>query len=209
MIAEATGSTSATTRPAWHVDFLSMLPAIERHARVAFRELSPVARDEAVQETICNALLAYRQLVARGKVDVAYPSPLARYGVAQFRAGRRVGSRLNKNDALSSYAQRQRGFRVDSLDKFDEEVDGWREIVVEDRRAGPAEIAATRIDFSQWLKTLTAKQRKIANALAVGESTQVVASKYGLSAGRISQIRRQFKDAWDGFTADRVELAAA
>jgi hypothetical protein len=148
---------------AWHAAFLAMLPAIERHARISFRKLDPEAREEAVQETICYALLAYRQLVARGKADVAYPSPLARYGVAQFRAGRRVGSRLNKNDALSSYAQRQRGFRVDSLDKFDGEEEGWREVVVEDRHAGPAEIAATRIDFSQWLKTLTTKQRRIAN----------------------------------------------
>jgi hypothetical protein len=194
---------------AWHAAFLAMLPAIERHARISFSELNPEAREEAVQETICYALAAYRQLAARGKVDLAYPSPLARYGVAHFRAGRRVGSRLNKNDALSVYAQRQRGFRVGSLDKFDAEVDGWQEIVVEDRHAGPAEIAATRIDFSQWLKTLTTKQRKIANALALGESTQVVANKYGLTPGRISQIRRQFKDAWDGFTADHVELAAA
>ncbi len=205
MIAEAKTSPSTT----WHHAFLAMLPAITRHSRIAYASLDPEARDEAIQETVCNALVAYYRLVQLGKTDVAYPSALARYGVAQFRAGRRVGSRLNKNDALSSYAQRQRGFRVDSLDKFDAEVEGWREIVVEDRRAGPAEIAATRIDFSQWLKTLTTKQRRIANALAVGESTQVVAKKYGLTAGRISQIRRQFKDAWDGFIADSVELAAA
>ena len=38
--------------PAWHTRFLAMLPAIEAHARVAFRHLTPEAREDAVQETI-------------------------------------------------------------------------------------------------------------------------------------------------------------
>ena len=40
--------------PAWHTRFLAMLPAIEAHARIAFRGLAPEAREDAVQETIAT-----------------------------------------------------------------------------------------------------------------------------------------------------------
>jgi hypothetical protein len=47
--------------------------------------------------------------------------------------------------------------------------------VVEDRNAGPAEVAATRIDFSDWLATLPERNRRIAETLATGECTSSVA----------------------------------
>ena len=47
----------------WHAGFLAMLPAIQRHARIAFRKLDPEAREEAVQHVVCNACVAYRRLV--------------------------------------------------------------------------------------------------------------------------------------------------
>jgi hypothetical protein len=77
--------------PAWHAGFLAKLPAIQRHARMAFRELKPEARDKAVQEVICNALVAYVGLIHAGKLAVAYPTALAKYAVAQTRDFRKVG----------------------------------------------------------------------------------------------------------------------
>jgi hypothetical protein len=193
----------------WHLAFLAMLPAIEQHARVSFRSLDPEAHEEAVQEVIVTALVAYCRLVELNKTDVAFPSTLARYAVAHVRVGRQVGCRMNSKEVLSSYAQSRRRFSVDRLDHYDGEVDGWRELVVEDRRAGPAEIARTRLDFSDWLKTLTTKQRRIANALAVGETTKDVANRFGLTAGRISQMRHELMDCWNAFTADRPAAATA
>ena len=49
--------------PSWHQRFLAMLPAIETHARLVFRHLGPEAREDAVQETIANALVAFVRLV--------------------------------------------------------------------------------------------------------------------------------------------------
>lgn len=193
----------------WHQAFLTMLPAITRHARVSFLELDLEAREEAVQETVCNALVAYYRLCELNKTDVAYPSALARYGVAQVRSGRRIAASLNSKEVLSSYARSRRGFYVDRLDQFDEEENGWRELIVEDRRAGPAEIAGVRLDFSEWLRTLTVKQRRVADALASGETTKDVAKNHGLSASRISQLRRELMDLWNTFTADRPVAAPA
>jgi hypothetical protein len=203
MIAISKEKTDNVT-PTWHDGFLTMLPVIRRHARIAFRELDDDAKEEAIQEVVCNAMKAYVRLVELGKTNIAYASALARYGVAQVRSGRKVGGKLNVRDVSSEYAQRRKGFGVARLDRYDEEEQGWQEIVVEDRHAGPAEVVATKIDFGDWLKMLTSKQRKIANMLAVGETTNAVATKVGVTDGRVSQIRRELMEAWEAFVADTV-----
>lgn len=202
MIAIAPQSSRKQPVPRWHKKFLSMLPLIRRHAAVCFRHLDPEARSEAVQEVVCNALAAYRRLVELGKEEVAFPSPLARFGVAQVRAGRRVGASLNCKDITSTHCQLQKQIQVDRLDRYDEEEMCWQEILVEDRHAGPAETASSRIDFGAWLGTLAAKQRRIANVLATGETTLATARRFRLSPGRVSQLRQELKRAWEDFTAE-------
>ncbi|MDZ4821421.1 MAG: hypothetical protein SGJ20_20860 [Planctomycetota bacterium] len=195
--------------PRWHKQFLAMLPLIRRHAAVSFRHLDPEARAEAVQEVVANALVAFRRLVELGKADVAFPSPLARYGVAQVRAGRRTGGRLNVCDVSSSYCQQQKGVSVDRLDHFDTVKECWVEVLVEDRTAGPAQTAASRIDFGAWLGTLPGKQRRIAAVLATGETTQATARKFRLTAGRISQLRRELHEAWLSFVGEAPATSCA
>ena len=70
---------------AWHNLFLAMLPAIVTHARIAFCHLNAEARQDAVQEVVANAFVAFARLAPLGRTDLAYPGPLARYGVAQVR----------------------------------------------------------------------------------------------------------------------------
>jgi len=204
MIAPTKPSAQFEASPPWHEPFLAMLPAIERHARIAFRHLDPEARADAVEEVIANALVAFVRLVELGKADVAYATPLAMFGIRQFRAGRRVGSKLNVRDVTSSYCQRAKGVCVGRLDRYDRDEEEWKEVVVEDKHAGPAEVAATRIDFSDWLRSLSRRYRKIATTLATGETTTSAARHFRISPGRISQIRRELKDSWDGFQAEGV-----
>ena len=85
---------------------------------------------------------------------------------------------------------------------------------MEDKRATPAEIAACRIDFAEWLRRLTVRLRKIALALAAGEMTKGAAERFGLSPARISQLREGLKKSWevfqgDGETGGRPQPAAA
>ena len=65
-----------------------MLPVIHAYARGAFAHLNPEARQDMIQEVIANALVAYARLYQQGRVALAYPTVLARYGVAQVRDGR-------------------------------------------------------------------------------------------------------------------------
>ena len=60
-----------------------------------------------------------------------------------------------------------------------------QEIILEDRHAGPAEVAACRLDFTAWLPSLPRRLRKIAALLATGESTGKVARRFKVSDGRM------------------------
>ena len=189
--------------PAWHAKFLELLPGIQRYARHAFRRLPPEAQADLMQEVIANCLVAFVHLVDRGKGDIAYATPLAMFAVRQVRAGRRVGSRLNIHDVSSQYAQLAKGIRLERLDHFDSKSEAWREIVVEDQRATPADIARVRIDFHNWLQALSRHRRRIAQLLASGEATHAVAKKFRVSDGRISQVRRELADSWLAFQGDK------
>ncbi|MFZ5830830.1 MAG: hypothetical protein ACOY3P_12115 [Planctomycetota bacterium] len=207
-----------------HADFLAILPAIERHARLALRHLPPEAREDACSAVLAAVLVAYVRLVERGRGALAYPPVLVRYALRHLRAGRRVGTPVRSHDVLSASAQRRGGFRVLSLDRLAEsgaEVivkcgggeglpstshaadagDGsWKESLVADRRAAlVAAVAAFRIDFDAWLKQLAPPKRRSAELLAIGHSTGAVASRLNLTPGRISQLRRELHASWQAF----------
>ena len=189
-----------------HAQFVAMLPQIRKLARLAFRAARPELKEELIAEVVANAFCAFNRLVERGKEDIAYATPLATFAVKQVRAGRRVGGRLNVRDITSRHAQLAKGIAVERLDQFDHDVDEWREVLVEDRQAGPAETAASRIDVTAWFRHLGRKKRRIAHLLARGETTSTVARTCGLSAGRVSQLRLELQRSWQAFQG---ELAAA
>jgi len=90
------------------------------------------------------------------------------------------------------------------LDYCDEDESGWRGIVVEDRQSGPADIAATRIDFSDWLAALPDRARHVAEHLAVGVPTNEAARRFKVSPARISQLRRELHESWRQFQDESV-----
>lgn len=184
----------------WQARFLAMLPAIRRQAEWAFRRHDADAREEAVQEVVATALVIFRRLVERQRTEAAYPSSLAGFAIRRVRSGRRVATRLNARDVSSPYCRIRTGVRVRHLGLFCREDHLWQAHLVENRFAGPAEIAATRIDFGCWLAGLPARLQSIAKILATGEGTGEAARRLGVSSGRISQLRRQLEDSWNRFT---------
>lgn len=180
--------------------FIALLPAIRQQARVAFRGEPAERRGELVAEVIANCWVAFRRLVERGLAHVAYPTPLARFAIRQVRDGRRVGAQLNVRDVLSDYCQRHKRVQVERLDVQDEPDAGWRAIVVEDRRATPADTAAARIDIAAWLATLSVRERELAQTLALGETTSGAAATFRITAARVSQLRRELRHAWERFS---------
>src|SRR3972149_3760247 len=95
------------------------------------------------------------------------------------------------------------------LARFEERRGCWQQIVVEDRRAGPAEVACLRIDFADWLALQPKRNRQIAESLAVGDTPCEVARRFSLSQGRISQLRRALRESWNAFQGEEPAAATA
>ncbi len=199
-------STRISSPPDWHADFLKMLPKIADHASFSFRHLNGDSRDEMIQEVVANACTAYARLVEQGRADAATWSSLARFAIRQVRDGRKVGSGLNIRDVCSHHCQIRKGVHVQNLSRWDEQEQEWTEMVIEDRHATPADVAAFRVDFRQFLKSLSRRNRKLALQLAKGHATSWVACQFKISAGRVSQLRRKLFEDWQRFHGEPVPV---
>ena len=144
-------------RPHWHKAFLAMLPQILTHAKCRLRPPQARGQGRSRSRGRCQRLPGLRPTCrAQGKTDIAYPIALARYGVKQTRDHRKVGGHLNIKDVLSRYCQVKKNVVVERLDQFDKNEEAWQDILISDGRCTPAGLAASRIDFDTWLKSLPA-----------------------------------------------------
>jgi hypothetical protein len=191
-----------TVSPSWQTGFLAVLPAVQNHARIRFRHLRAELRGEAVQAAIATACISYRRLASQGKLHAVRPSSLADFAVRRVCNGRMIGSRQNSLDLHSSLAQRKHPIRMHSLTPS--EQDSWQAALVECKRVPPAELAAFHIDFELWLEGFAHRDRQIITALAGGERTAAVAGQFGLTAGRVSQLRRRYEHNWLVFQGEAV-----
>ena len=169
-------------------------------------KLSPFLRHndkDSKQHAISESTRQYG-CSACGREHIASATPLARFAVAQVRQGRRVGGRLNSVDVSSEYCRAKKGVLLLSLDSPDQASGSCRELLVEDQRSTPADVAAARIDIDQWLTTLPGRRRRLAELLATGETTSDAAVAFSISRGRVSQLRRELRRAWLTFQGDAV-----
>jgi hypothetical protein len=199
-------STSTTTapapQPALHAAFCArVLPAVERHARFAFRHLKcPVAQEDAIQETIGLSWKWFLSLTERGKDAAAFPSALAAYAARAVKSGRRVCGQERAKDTLSPTAQQRHGFVTGKLPDFST-LNGnpLQEALIDNTVSPVPDQAAFRLDFPAWLCSLSHRNRDIAEAMALGHGTKHLSRRFGLSEGRVSQLRGQFCDSWKRF----------
>jgi hypothetical protein len=192
-----TNALASVARTSPHDGFLPLVPIVERHAQVVFRHLPPSDREEFACEAVAAAFLAYLSLTARGQDPFQFPSLLATRTVQHVQSDRHVGGSLNRQDVLSRADQRSQGFAVQSLDRLGPgNGDAWWEAVTDHSQTPPDEAAAFRVDFPDWLGTRTDRDRCLIQDLAAGERPTDVAARYGLSRGRISQLRREYEADW-------------
>lgn len=189
------------TLAAWQQLFLAhVLPVVEEVSRFRFRKLPHVEQEEAMAEAVACALISFVRATKRGRKPQEFASKLARFAVLRVSTGRLSSSPDRCRDLFSRFGRQQRGITLHSLDADAVEIgNGWRAVLVEDRRCTPADVAITRIDFGAWLSGMTSRRRQIAEALAAGFRTEEVAQLFNLSRGRISQMRREFEANWREF----------
>jgi hypothetical protein len=191
----------------WQEGFLQVLPAVLTHAKIQFRRLGAQRREEAIQETIATACVNYQLAAVQGKLNVVRPGSLADFAVKHVRAGRHVGGHQDAvRDVMSPACRRRYRVRVSRYFE-DPSADGWRQLVLADRKVPVSDLAAFRLDFGHWFQTRSRRDRSIISSLIAGEQPSVVADRFGITRGRVSQLRRRYELEWRTFQGEAEEAA--
>ncbi len=192
--------------------FLALvLPRVLSHGRVCFRGIKgPHRQQDAIQDMIGLAWQWHLRLAEKGKDSTCFPTALATYAARAVKSGRRLVGQEKSKDVLSPLAQQRHHFTVRRLPDFETLSDNpLTEALTDNTKSPPDETVCFKIDFAAWLDSLTDRERGIAEDLMMGERTIDVARAYGLSAGRISQLRREFCQDWHSFCGDSRPRAQA
>lgn len=183
--------------------FERALPRIERHARVYFRPVRcPHRKADYVAEALALSWAWWVRLRQRGKRPERFVGALASYAARAAFTGRRVCGHERARDVLSPVAQRRHGFTATTLPGAGLLATPLSDALQDNTRTPPDEQVCFRLDFPAWRRTHGARDRRILDALMLGEGTLRVAGRFGVSPARVSQLRRAFKDGWDRFTDD-------
>lgn len=192
--------------------FLRFLPAVQTHAGIQFRHLSEADREEAVAEAVAGAFINYRSAQRRGTTHRLHPSTVARYAVSGVKDGRRAGGGCaTKTDVLSFKAQRRGGYEVYPLPRFEDcpfdcmkapDQQVWRDRLVYDRRALPADLACLRIDWSSFMAGQADRTRTLLAMLAAGFKQTEVADHLGVTPAAVCQRRSKARREWASFQGE-------
>jgi hypothetical protein len=196
---------SSSTR-ALHRQFLTLLPRIELHGRVYFRHLRcEQTRQDAIAEIVALAWKWFLRLGRRGKAPNDFPSAIATFAARAVNNGRRLCGMDRPNDVLSPRARHDRRFTASPL-PLSSSLDGslFEEALHDNTQTPVPEQVAFRLDFPSWLLTHTERDRRLVTDLMRRERTQEIGRRYGLSAGRVSQLRREFHADWRRFTGEAI-----
>jgi hypothetical protein len=203
--------------PELQAEFLSIRPRILTHAHFMFRDVDSEERKaDCISETIALAWKWFLRLAEKGKDPRGFVSVLAGYAVRAVQNGRRLAGQLKAKDVTNPLAQRRHGFKVETLplstrtcqeDRYgavggQRHQDEFEERLHDNTRTPPDQQAMFRLDFAAWLKSLTIRERKIVRAMARNERTLDLSQQFGVSPGRISQLRRDFALSWEDFCAE-------
>lgn len=184
--------------------FQSILPRIERHATIYFRNLKcPAKKADAIAESVALAWKWFVQLAERGKDATQFPAVLASFATRAVNSGRRVTGQLKPRDVMSEKAQQRHGFAVGKLPDYST-LDGnpLDEALHDNTRTPPADAAAFRCDFPSWLTTRTERDRRIIGEMVLSHRTSDLARRFGTSPGRISQLRSEYHLDWLRFCGE-------
>lgn len=177
--------------------WLELQRSVERWARKRWgRELDPDALEELTQEASCLAWEWALAGIERDKRLWEHPGGLARLAVRAARWEPRFGSGRAKREALTA-PQELRYCPVEGWT-------GWLDALAVCPGPEPWELAAARLDVPPWVRRLSKHKRRVARELAKGRGTCEVASLFGMSAGRVSQLRRELRDSWERYHGPEV-----
>jgi hypothetical protein len=194
-----------------HRRYLLLLPRLETHACVVFRGVRcPARQEDRVQECVALGWQWFLRLAERGKDVFAFLMAIVALVARAVQCGRRLCGQERSKDVLSPLAQGRRGFRVEHLpattggphdhlysDPHGQALhDGFEERLRDNAVTPPPDAAAFRIDWPRFLRGLARRDREMALFLSLGNSGKAAAARFGVSPGRVTQLRQQWCLAW-------------
>ncbi len=194
-----------------HVQFLKLVPRIETHARILFRGVRcPVTREDRVAECVALAWKWFLGLSQRGRDPFAFPMAFAALVARAVKCGRRLCGLERARDALSPLAQQRHSFRVGRLPTSTRRhhenlyadphgqalLDAFEERLRDNAITPPPDAAAFRVDWPLFLRGLSRRDRQMATFLSLGNSGKATAARFGLSPGRVTQLRQRWRREW-------------
>jgi hypothetical protein len=215
----ATSSFASHSPEQLQVAFLALVPNIEKHARNAFAYYKCAnQKADKVAESVALAWKWFVRLHERGKNASTFPVVFASLVARAVASGRRIAGGEPASDVMSKSAQRKHGFSVTEFPHADaiplheifsdphaqKAIDALEERLADNTQTPVPDQAAFRIDFPAWMRTLSPRERLLAQAMMREEGTNDLSRKFGVSAGRISQIRSKLRTEWTSFCGDEA-----
>ena len=196
-----------------HRQFLPLIPKIETHARIVFRSVrSAVRKEDIIQECVALAWRWFLRLHERGKDIRKFIAAFIRLVAKAVRSGRRLVGMARAKDVLNERCQRKHGFRVEQLTDaqipFDtlfskprgqEMQDAFEERLQDNHMTPVPDQVAFRVDWPQFFTSLTTRDQQMAEFLSLGHAAKHASEKFGLSPGRVSQLRQRWCSDWQRF----------
>ena len=193
-----------------HAKFLELMPLITRIAKGAFKNYSYDRKADAVQSVLIAAFINIKQLAAEGRLEEAYATPIARFGIYSYRTGRPAGVKSDAVDVFGERCQYLGRSRIKHCGLASEVTDSFEsEATATDARYPVHKTVQIRIDFFQtWYRNQSPKDQEIIYDLAMGETTTDLAKKHKVTLGAVSQWRRKYAKSWNDFINPQDEIEA-
>jgi hypothetical protein len=180
------------------VPFEVLLAKMEPHFRFFARRVLRLKADnldDALQDMRAIAFGFYRSLVRRGKE--AFYTPIMKFAIKRYKSGRHfTGS--NSTDILADQTRMLGRSKVHSLSRFG--IGNNPPNFMVDPKMNVADTVQFKIDFHEtWYYRQSPRDQRIIDDLAIGETTNAVAKKCGVSASLISTKRKDLANSWKRF----------
>lgn len=161
-------------------------PVVRKWANAAFR--NKAGQSELVSDALSLAWEAFTAAQKR-----IAPDRFAYYAIRQVKAGRQFQQSERSITCPREPRGRTRKVRRDTLARVEE--------IAAQPGDNPADIATLQVDFEAWTLMLSERERQFLVAFLDGETTKDTAAEFGVSWGRVSQIRRELLEHYEVFTS--------
>lgn len=200
-----------------HQRFLDLLPRIETHGQIFFRNVRcAVRKADCIAEMVALAWKWFRRLAEQGKDAAKFVFTLASLAARAVKSGRRLCGQERAKDVMSHRAHYLHQFGVKRLPAStqrsqeqlyaqphgQEMMDAYEERFRDNAQTPVPDQVAFRLDWPRFLASLGDRDRRLAEYLSLGHGAGDAARRFHLTPGRVTQLRQRWHQQWQSFQGE-------